>query len=110
MKDLVDLFEKENIENIKNDREEIKKSVDKLLDNAYCFVAVNNNGVIVNGDKASIMASITALIGKLYKSSQLSKEDIMEAVEYGFKSKEEIGKEKDEKLEKLLKKLSEMFD
>lgn len=110
MKEMFKMLNKEMFEEIKKDKKEIEKSVSNLLDDAMCFVAVNNNGVIVEGDMPSVMSCISALVSALNKNSGISKEDIMEAVELGLKSKEELRQQSKNSLEELLKKLSELVD
>ena len=102
-----ELFEVLNRKLEEKDKDKIKKSVDDILENAMCFVAVNNNGVLVEGDRVSILSCVSALVSSLTKEARITKEEIYEAVELGLKSKEELRTQSKEKLMEMLTELLE---
>jgi len=109
LKEIFETVNKKGYENIKNNLDDIKESVNKLLDEACCFMAVSNNGMYVQGNKPLILSCISSITQSLLKNNNnITKEDIIEAVELGAKDKSELRNKSKEKLEEILEMLKDM--
>lgn len=91
----------EGKKNIKENEEKIKKSINRLLDDAYCLVTVTNNGVLAVGEGITLLTCISVLTEQLL-SNGMSKELIIEAVNSATKPK-------DQKIADILEKIKEML-
>lgn len=72
------------------------------------MIKAKRTQVEVNGFEPELLAELTLIVKSLHE--HIDKENIMQAVELGFEDDEEIKKEAEEKIKKLLKDLLSELD
>lgn len=93
---------------IKENREQLEKSMIKLLDDACCITAVTSQGLLVVGSEPAILSSISTL-AKYLSENGLSEEKMLMAIKAGVNRLDELDKD-EVNIKEMLESLKEMLE